>query len=68
VWLTWAARSKLAPFVDLARRIRIHFRPDIIHTLIYRLSNGRIESVNTKICEGVCQAVASMSPNSCRAM
>ena len=48
-WLNWAARSQLAPFVDLARRIRVHFRPDIIHTLIYRLSNGRIESVNTKI-------------------
>lgn len=48
-WLAWAARSQLAPFVDLARRIRTHFRPDIVHTLIYRLSNGRIESVNTKI-------------------
>jgi transposase len=48
-WLAWAARSRIAPFVDLARRIRIHFRPDIVHTLIYRLSNGRIESVNTKI-------------------
>jgi transposase len=48
-WLAWAARSKLAPFVDLARRIRTHFRDDIVHTLIYRLSNGRIESVNTKI-------------------
>ena len=48
-WLAWAARSKLAPFVDLARRIRTHFRPDIVHTLIYRLSNGRIEAVNTKI-------------------
>jgi transposase len=48
-WLAWASRSKIAPFVDLARRIRIHFRADIVHTLIYRLSNGRIESVNTKI-------------------
>jgi transposase len=48
-WLAWASRSRLAPFVDLARRIRLHFRPDIIHTLIYRLSNGRIESVNTRI-------------------
>jgi transposase len=48
-WLAWASRSQLAPFVELARRIRTHFRPDIVHTLIYRLSNGRIESVNTKI-------------------
>jgi transposase len=48
-WLAWAIRSNLTPFIDLARRIRVHFRPDIVHTLIYRLSNGRIESVNTKI-------------------
>jgi transposase len=48
-WLKWAARSRIPEFVDLARRIRIHFRADIINTLIYRLSNGRIESVNTKI-------------------
>jgi transposase len=48
-WLAWASRSNLAPFVDLARRIRVHFRSDIVHTLIYRLNNGRIESVNTKI-------------------
>ena len=48
-WLIWASRSRLKPFVELARRIRVHFRSDIAHTLIYRLSNGRIESVNTKI-------------------
>jgi transposase len=48
-WLLWAARCQITPFVDLARRIRVHFRPDIINTLTYRLSNGRIESVNTKI-------------------
>lgn len=48
-WLAWASHSQLHPFVDLARRIRVHFRTDIIHTLTYRLSNGRIESVNTRI-------------------
>jgi transposase len=48
-WLKWAVRSRLDPFIDLARRIRVHFRPDIVNTLVYRLSNGRIESVNTKI-------------------
>ncbi|GLI00102.1 transposase [Phytohabitans aurantiacus] len=47
--LGWASRSRIQPFVDLARRIRIHFRPDIANTLVHRLSNGRIESVNTKI-------------------
>jgi len=48
-WLRWAARSQLAEFVDLARRIRRYFRPDILNTLRYGLSNGLIESTNTKI-------------------
>jgi len=48
-WLSWAARSKLAEFVDLARRIRIYFKPDILNTLRHGLSNGLIESTNTKI-------------------
>jgi transposase len=48
-WLAWAARSQLQPFADLARRIRNHFYPDIVNTLVYRMSNGRIESANTKI-------------------
>lgn len=48
-WLAWAARSRLQPFVDLAYRIRTLFRDDIVNTLTYRLSNGRVESINTKI-------------------
>jgi transposase len=48
-WLQWAARCRLAAFVDLAYRIRKYFRTDIINTLTYRLSNGLIESSNTKI-------------------
>jgi transposase len=48
-WLDWAARSRLQPFVDLARRIRTYFRDDIVNTLTYRMSNGLVESVNTKI-------------------
>jgi transposase len=48
-WLGWAARSRLPAFVDLARRIRSYFRADIINTLTHRLSNGLIESTNTKI-------------------
>jgi len=48
-WLDWAARSQLEPFVQLARRIRTYFRDEIVNTLLYRLSNGRIESINTKI-------------------
>jgi transposase len=48
-WLRWAARSKLTPFVDLARRIRTYYRGDIINTLTHKLSNGLIEATNTKI-------------------
>ena len=48
-WLDWAAASGLQPFVELAYRIRRNFRDDIANTLTHRLSNGRVESVNTKI-------------------
>jgi transposase len=48
-WLAWAARSRLPAFVDLARRIRAYFRDDIVNTLTHGLSNGLIESTNTKI-------------------
>jgi transposase len=48
-WLDWATASGLPPFVDLAYRIRRTYRDDIANTLTHRLSNGRVESVNTKI-------------------
>ena len=47
-WLAWARRSRLAPFVRLARSIRDH-RATIVTTLQYGLSNARTESVNTRI-------------------
>jgi transposase len=47
-WLAWACRSKLQPFVDLARTIRAH-RTEIAHALAYKLTNARIESMNQKI-------------------
>jgi transposase len=47
-WLSWASRSKLAPFVDLARTIRAR-RADIANALTFQLSNARVESLNTKI-------------------
>jgi transposase len=47
-WLKWARRSRLTPFVRLARSIRDH-RATIITTLQYGLSNARTESVNTRI-------------------
>ena len=47
-WLQWAARCRIPQFVELGKTIRRH-RPGIEAALEYRLSNGLIESVNTKI-------------------
>ncbi|MGH2716960.1 MAG: ISL3 family transposase [Actinomycetota bacterium] len=47
-WLGWASRSKLDPFVKLARDLRRHL-PAIEAALTHGLSNARVESVNTKI-------------------
>lgn len=47
-WLRWASRCRIPPFVDLARRVR-RCRDDIVNTLTYRLSNARVEAVNTRI-------------------
>jgi transposase len=47
-WLKWAARCRIPEFIELGRKIRRHL--ETIHaTLDHGLSNGRIESVNTKI-------------------
>jgi transposase len=48
-WLKWAARCRIPEFTSLARRIRQHHLPAIHATLDHGLSNGLIESVNTKI-------------------
>ena len=47
-WLSWASRSKLTPFVELARKIRKH-RPAIENMLEHDLSNALTESTNTKL-------------------
>jgi transposase len=47
-WAAWACRSRLAPFVKLARTIR-DYREDIANALTFKLSNARVEAVNTKI-------------------
>ena len=47
-WLSWAARCRIPEFTELGRKVRRHLKT--IHaTLDHRLSNGLIESVNTKI-------------------
>jgi transposase len=47
-WIGWARRCRLPAFVDLQRRIAKH-RASILAAIEHGLSNGRIESVNTKI-------------------
>lgn len=47
-WLGWAQRCRIPSFVELGRRIGKH-REAIDATLEHRLSNGLVESTNTKI-------------------
>ena len=47
-WLAWAQRSKLKPFVKLARTIRKH-REGVIAAVRLGLSNGRLEGLNSKV-------------------
>ncbi len=47
-WLAWASRSKLTPFVKLARTIR-HYRASIEATIEWKLTNGIAESNNAAI-------------------
>jgi len=47
-WLSYASRSKLAPFVKLARTIR-RYRESIEATLEWKLTNGISESNNAAI-------------------
>jgi len=47
-WLAWASRSKLTPFVKLARTIR-RYRDSIEATIEWKLTNGIAESNNAAI-------------------
>jgi transposase len=47
-WLAWARRSRLAPFVRLARTITDQ-RPAIEAAVQHGLSNARIEQLNTQL-------------------
>ena len=47
-WLAWASRSRLTPFVALARTLRVH-RDGILAAIRLGLSNGRLEGLNSKI-------------------
>jgi transposase len=47
-WLAWASRSRLTPFIKLARTIRRH-RAGILAAIRLGLSNGRLEGLNSRI-------------------
>jgi transposase len=48
LWTRWARRCRIPAFVDLQRKITKH-KDSILAAIEHGLSNGRIESVNTKI-------------------
>jgi transposase len=47
-WLAWASRSKLRPFVKLARTLR-KYRNGMLAAIKHGVSNGRLEGLNNKI-------------------
>jgi transposase len=47
-WLAWASRSRLKPFVKLARTIRQH-KQGVLAAIQLGLSNGRLEATNSKV-------------------
>ena len=47
-WLAWASRSRLKPFVTLARTIRKH-KAGVLAAIELNLSNGRLEALNSKV-------------------
>lgn len=47
-WLAWASRSRLKPFIKLARTIRQH-KQGVLAAIELGLSNGRLEALNSKV-------------------
>ena len=47
-WLAWASRSRLKPFIKLARTIRKH-KAGVLAAIELNLSNGRLEALNSKV-------------------
>ena len=47
-WLAWASRSRLKPFVKLARTIRKH-KAGVLAAIELGISNGRLEALNSKM-------------------
>jgi transposase len=47
-WLVWAARCRIAPFVELSKKVRRH-KEAILGSIRHGLTNARLEAVNTKV-------------------
>ena len=47
-WLAWASRSKLKPFVKLARTLRQH-KSGVLAAIELGISNGRLEALNSRV-------------------
>ena len=47
-WLAWASRSRLAPFVKLAKTVRKH-AAGILAYLNTKMTNGIVEGINNKL-------------------
>ena len=47
-WLAWASRSRLKPFVKLARTIRTH-KAGVLAAIELDISNGRLEALNSRV-------------------
>ena len=47
-WLAWASRSRLKPFVKLARTLRKH-KAGVLAAVELGISNGRLEALNSKV-------------------
>ena len=47
-WLAWASRSRLKPFVKLARTIRAH-KQGVLAAIELGINNGRLEALNSRV-------------------
>ncbi len=47
-WLAWASRSKLRPFIKLARTIRKH-KAGVLAAIQLEINNGRLEALNSRV-------------------
>lgn len=47
-WLAWEQRSKLAPFIRLARTLR-RYRDGILAAITLNITNARLEGLHSKV-------------------